>query len=155
MFDCLKSKLLSLSLQVLDEASAHVDQRTDQLIQRAIRTRFADCTVLTVAHRLNTIIDSDAIMVLDAGQLVEFGHPHQLLANPDGQFRALVEQTGERSAKRLAEIAERSYQGRKINRLVEEEEEEDEDAQQKTSDQESIEFDDSDNEDSENKPAQS
>ncbi|CAG2100169.1 unnamed protein product, partial [Medioppia subpectinata] len=61
---------------VLDEATANVDHRTDALIQTTIRQRFRYCTVITIAHRLNTIIDSDKVMVLDAGQVVEYDIPH-------------------------------------------------------------------------------
>ncbi|TVY83109.1 Multidrug resistance-associated protein [Lachnellula suecica] len=64
---------------VLDEATSNVDADTDLLMQRLIRQEFKDCTVLTVAHRLDTIMDSDRVMVLDAGILVEMGSPEQLL----------------------------------------------------------------------------
>lgn len=64
---------------VLDEATSSVDSETDLLMQRLIRAEFSDYTVLTVAHRLDTIMDSDRIIVLDAGKLVEMGPPDELL----------------------------------------------------------------------------
>lgn len=77
---CMARALLRRTkILVLDEATSNVDSSTDQLIQSTIRTAFKDCTVLTIAHRLNTIIDSDRIMVLDAGRLVEFDSPAALL----------------------------------------------------------------------------
>lgn len=68
--------------------------RTDKLIQNTIRSQFNDCTVLTVAHRLNTIIDSDRILVLDAGHIVEFDTPQKLFENNEGIFRKLFDETG-------------------------------------------------------------
>jgi ABC-type multidrug transport system fused ATPase/permease subunit len=62
-----------------DEATSNVDNATDALIQATIRAAFADCTVLTIAHRLHTIIDSDRILVLQAGQLAEMDAPTALL----------------------------------------------------------------------------
>lgn len=77
---CMARALLRRTkILVLDEATSNVDSSTDQLIQATIRTAFKECTVLTIAHRLNTIIDSDRIMVLDAGRLVEFDSPATLL----------------------------------------------------------------------------
>ncbi|KAF9415298.1 hypothetical protein HW555_007047 [Spodoptera exigua] len=94
---------------VLDEATANVDAETDLLIQTAIRLHFNNCTVLTIAHRLNTIIDSDKILVLDAGRLMEFDHPHVLLQNKKGYFRKMVSETGPSMASHLHKLAAQSY----------------------------------------------
>ncbi len=71
---------------MLDEATANVDVETDALIQRTMRTQFADRTIIAVAHRLHTVIDCDRVLVLDKGRVAEFGSPKQLLANPNGIF---------------------------------------------------------------------
>ncbi|KAJ2061011.1 Canalicular multispecific organic anion transporter 1 [Coemansia sp. S146] len=75
---------------ILDEATANVDTKTDQIMQSVIRQEFKDCTVLTIAHRINTILDSDRVLVMDQGKVVEFDTPANLLAR-DGHFRRLVE----------------------------------------------------------------
>lgn len=79
---------------ILDEATAAVDLETDDLIQKTIRTEFRDCTVLTIAHRLNTIMDSDRIIVLDKGQIVEFDSPVNLLANHKSIFSSMHKDAG-------------------------------------------------------------
>jgi len=94
---------------VLDEATANVDQKTDALIQMTIREKFKNCTVLTIAHRLDTIMDSDRIMLLDAGHLTEFYEPAVLLENPKSLFYGLVEQTGSVEAAYLTELAKQAY----------------------------------------------
>ena len=74
----------------MDEATAAVDLDTDDLIQATIRKEFADCTVLTIAHRLNTILDYDRIMVLDRGLIKEFDSPQSLLADTDSIFHSMA-----------------------------------------------------------------
>ena len=87
---CISRALLRKpKILVLDEATASIDNETDELIQRLVRVSFKNCTVLTIAHRLNTIIDSDRVMVLDQGNMMEFDSPDALLSNPTGMFRAL------------------------------------------------------------------
>ncbi|XP_034950064.1 probable multidrug resistance-associated protein lethal(2)03659 [Chelonus insularis] len=97
---------------VLDEATANVDPRTDEFIQKAIRRKFADCTVLTIAHRLNTVMDSDRILVMDAGSAVEFDHPHVLLQIENGYLTNMVKETGSAMAEALARVAKENYQHR-------------------------------------------
>ena len=88
---CLARALLQGNkIIVMDEATANVDFETDCLIQEVIRTKFKNCTVLTIAHRLKTVIDYDKILVLDQGQAVEFDSPRVLLAKGDGVFAQLV-----------------------------------------------------------------
>ncbi|KAL7747261.1 hypothetical protein RI367_007314 [Sorochytrium milnesiophthora] len=78
---------------VFDEATSATDAETDTIVQRTIRSEFGDCTVLTIAHRIATIMDSDRILVLDRGQVVEFDTPGNLLQNPESAFAKLVQST--------------------------------------------------------------
>ncbi|XP_052125650.1 ATP-binding cassette sub-family C member 4 [Frankliniella occidentalis] len=98
-------------LLMLDEATANVDPQTDALIQSTIRTKFARCTVLTVAHRLNTIMDSDRVLVMDAGRAAEFDHPYMLIQKR-GIFYSLVQETGHQMADTLAKIARENYENK-------------------------------------------
>ncbi|XP_066258760.1 probable multidrug resistance-associated protein lethal(2)03659 isoform X2 [Euwallacea similis] len=100
-----KNKIL-----VLDEATANVDPQTDALIQLTIRNQFSKCTVLTIAHRLHTVMDSDKVLVMDAGRVVEFGTPFELLQNKYGVFAGMVEQTGRAMADNLLGIAQKALQ---------------------------------------------
>ncbi|CAH1105116.1 unnamed protein product [Psylliodes chrysocephalus] len=104
-----RAVLRNNKILVLDEATANVDQRTDSFIQTAIRQRFKDCTVLTIAHRLNTIMDSDKVLVMSFGSLVEFDHPHNLLQIPDGYFHKMVLETGPVMAMQLKDVALEAY----------------------------------------------
>lgn len=79
--------------------------RTDALIQSTIRNTFRTSTVLTIAHRLNTIMDSDKILVMDAGTNVEYDHPFNLLQNKNGFLYKMVEQTGQTTAESLYSVA--------------------------------------------------
>ena len=92
---CLTRALLQKSkILILDEATASVDLETDDHIQKTIRREFYDCTVLTIAHRLNTIMDSNRIIVLDKGRVAEIGQPHELLSRKNGLFRAMALSSG-------------------------------------------------------------
>ncbi|KAJ3058718.1 hypothetical protein HDU98_005207, partial [Podochytrium sp. JEL0797] len=90
---------------IMDEATANVDFETDSLIQKALREDFADATILTIAHRLNTIIDYDRALVMDAGLVVEYDSPRVLLADESSQFSQMVAQTGVKNAEMLKELA--------------------------------------------------
>ncbi|XP_063352993.1 ATP-binding cassette sub-family C member 4-like isoform X3 [Pelmatolapia mariae] len=98
---------------IIDEATANVDPRTDGLIQQTIRDKFQECTVLTIAHRLNTIIDCDRILVLDAGRIQEYDEPYVLLQNQDGLFYQMVQQTGRAEAASLLHTAKQVYANKK------------------------------------------
>ncbi|CAF3410899.1 unnamed protein product [Rotaria socialis] len=103
---CLARAILKKNkILVIDEATANVDNATDELIQRAIREQFKNCTVLTVAHRLRTVIDSDRIMVLSHGKLLEFDSPYALLRNSESEFTSLIDQTGAAESDHLRELA--------------------------------------------------
>ena len=102
---CLARALLAKpKVLVMDEATASVDGETDAFIQRMLRTRFKGTTLLTVAHRFNTIMDYDSILVMDKGRAAEFGSPQALLER-NGVFAELVDSTGEESSRALREIA--------------------------------------------------
>uniref|UniRef100_A0A8C3UU77 ABC-type glutathione-S-conjugate transporter n=1 Tax=Catharus ustulatus TaxID=91951 RepID=A0A8C3UU77_CATUS len=99
---CLARALLrKAKILILDEATAAVDLETDNLIQTTIRSEFADCTVLTIAHRLHTIMDSNRVMVLHAGQIVEFDSPEELLKK-QGVFSGMAKDAGITSAESTA-----------------------------------------------------
>ncbi|KAL2613213.1 hypothetical protein R1flu_024905 [Riccia fluitans] len=88
---CLGRALLTRAkILVLDEATASVDINTDTIIQRTIREHFGNCTLISVAHRIPSVIDADRVLVLDAGYLKENASPEILLSNPNSLFSKLV-----------------------------------------------------------------
>ncbi|KAI9219130.1 P-loop containing nucleoside triphosphate hydrolase protein [Blastocladiella britannica] len=97
-FSAGQKQLLTLAAAILrkrkivifDEATSSTDAETDAIVQRTIRQEFADCTILTIAHRINTIQDSDMILVLDKGRVAEFAPPAELLAKEDSLYAQLV-----------------------------------------------------------------
>ena len=126
---CLARALLrDARVIVMDEASANVDIQTDAVLQETIRTELAGRTVITIAHRINTIIGYDRVCVLSDGQLLACAHPHELLRDGGGGdgdnggggdedpyqrgsklFSRLVDSTGIMSAERLREAAAESW----------------------------------------------
>lgn len=99
---CLARALLRKSkVLVLDEATAAVDLETDELIQNTIRQEFSECTVLTIAHRLHTIVDSDKVVVLDKGEIAEFDSPKNLMRNRNSVFYGMAMKAGVSDSIRL------------------------------------------------------
>ncbi|KAG6545035.1 hypothetical protein Mapa_013728 [Marchantia paleacea] len=97
---CLGRALLKrCRVLVLDEATASVDAHTDTIIQKTIRTEFSACTVISIAHRIPSVMDSDKVLVLDKGYVKEFDSPSNLLDQPSSLFGALVREFATRSGK--------------------------------------------------------
>ncbi|KAL7549818.1 hypothetical protein ACHAWF_013061 [Thalassiosira exigua] len=96
-----RAMLANPRLLILDEATSAVDGTTDDFVQQMLRSQFPDTTLLTIAHRLNTIIDYDVIIVMDKGRVAEFGSPRELLKDENGIFTGLVNATGPESALQL------------------------------------------------------
>eukprot|EP00474_Spongospora_subterranea_P010231 CRZ10689.1 hypothetical protein [Spongospora subterranea] len=107
---CIARAILTKSkVVVLDEATAAIDASTDAIVQKAFEENFADCTVLTIAHRLNTIIESDKILFMDQGRVAEFDRPSTLLNDENSAFYGLVAQTGPDSARKLTQMAQSKF----------------------------------------------
>ncbi|PRT53528.1 ATP-dependent bile acid permease [Wickerhamiella sorbophila] len=104
---CLARSLLkSPQIMLLDEATASIDYDTDAMIQTTIREQFNNVTILTIAHRLRTIADYDRIIVLEMGELSQFGSPAELLDDKEGIFYSMCEKSGELDA--LMELAHKA-----------------------------------------------
>ncbi|VDO67131.1 unnamed protein product [Schistosoma mattheei] len=135
LFALSRAILSGSRILVVDEATSNVDPSTDFIIQKTLRSIFKDVTVLTVAHRLHTVIDNEIVVVMESGEVIESGHPHVLL-NPDlaetdkknynvdenhfsttddiqisgnGPLAKLVKQYGGNESRNLAQIARKSF----------------------------------------------
>lgn len=105
--------LTGVKVVVLDEASASLDNHTDMLVQKTVREHLSDRTVLTIAHRLVTVADNDRIMVMDAGEMVEFDSPSNLLRK-GGYFSKLVAESGGIESAIIRATAEKASNGGEI-----------------------------------------
>lgn len=103
-----RAVLLQNRILVLDEPTANVDMKTDQLLQKTLRETFDGATILSVAHRLDTIIDYDRVLVLGNGRVLEFGSPAELLSRGEGYFSSMVNSTGEAMSKILRQKAKKA-----------------------------------------------
>merc|ERR1712183_364283 len=102
---CLARAILSKNkLLILDEATASVDRQTDRLLHESLHESFGDATILAVAHRLDTVIDHDYILVLGSGKVLEFGNPADLIRS-GGAFCKMVNDTGEAMSSSLKQLA--------------------------------------------------
>merc|ERR1712224_354967 len=91
-----------MGIVILDEATANIDIVTEQTIQKLMKESFKDCTMIVVAHRLQTIIESDRVLVLDHGKAAEFDSPSALRKNPQSHFAKLINEIQEDEEKRQA-----------------------------------------------------
>ncbi|XP_057563357.1 ATP-binding cassette sub-family C member 4-like isoform X2 [Hippopotamus amphibius kiboko] len=111
---CLARAILRRNqILIIEKATSNVDPRTNELIQNKIHEKFAECTVVTITHRLSNIIDSDKIMVLDSGRRKEYNRPYNLLQNRNSLFYKMVQQLGEAEAAALTETAKQVRSKRK------------------------------------------
>ena len=96
---CLGRALLKqCPVLLLDEATSSVDLETDREIQRTIRTAFSNCTVLTIAHRIDTILDSGKILVMQDGRAAEYGSPQDLLSDESSLFSEIVRHSNQENS---------------------------------------------------------
>ncbi|RDA85904.1 hypothetical protein CP532_2703 [Ophiocordyceps camponoti-leonardi (nom. inval.)] len=91
LFCLARSMIKAGKVVVMDEATSSVDAETDELMQRVLRHEFQGRTVITIAHKLHTVLDYDRVVLLDRGRIVETGNPQELLETPDSAFRKLYE----------------------------------------------------------------
>ncbi|OCL14026.1 putative multidrug resistance protein MDR [Glonium stellatum] len=102
LFCLARAMLRHSTILILDEATSNVDGKTDEIMQRVIREKFSSHTIVAVAHKLDTILDFDKVIVLDFGMVVEFDDPYLLLNTPDSAFAKLYNST---MAEQVEEVA--------------------------------------------------
>ncbi|KAL4506070.1 hypothetical protein ABPG72_013831 [Tetrahymena utriculariae] len=107
---CLGRAILKRSkLLILDEATTNVDMVTDEQIQNKIKERFVNSTVITVAHRLNTIAGNDLVIVMENGSVLEQENPYVLLNQDSSFFKSMVDHTGKKNCQTIFEVAKSAY----------------------------------------------
>lgn len=110
---CLARAILNHNkILVLDEATANIDRRTDELLHEALKESFHDATIIAVAHRLDTVIESDFILVLGHAKVLEFASPAELIRS-NGAFAQMVNDTGETMSRKLHQLAFQAEENRK------------------------------------------
>ena len=102
-----RSLLKSPKVILLDEATASIDYKSDAMIQQTIRQEFSNSTILTIAHRLRSIVDYDKILVMDAGRVVEYDNPYVLISKKNSLFYSMCENSGELDS--LTKLAKETY----------------------------------------------
>jgi len=108
MLNLARAMLLpNIRILVCDEPTSNIDMATDRKLQQIIRTHFSKCTIITIAHRLDTIVDNDKVIVMNAGSVAEYGPPIELLQREGSQLRALGVSAGN-----LSELIQRASKGR-------------------------------------------
>ena len=99
---------------LLDEATSAVDPQTDQLIQQTIRQVFKTNTILTIAHRIDTILDYDRILILDKGKVLEYDRPDALLSNERSKFSEIVQESFGVNLEQVLKSKMKYYQGNAV-----------------------------------------
>ena len=114
---CLARAMLKRSkILLMDEATASVDFESDAMIQRTIREEFTECTVITIAHRLATIIDYDLVLVMDQGVMLEYDSPDRLLRSTSTHFYGMVKQLGDEQCAELVHAANEAAKKREAKK---------------------------------------
>ena len=107
-----RALLQATPILILDEATSNLDDATDAEVQRLLRDEFGGRTIITVAHRLQTVVDYDAILVMAAGRLVEHGAPHDLLGRKESALSALADALGDDAALSLRAQASKAAEAK-------------------------------------------